>query len=87
MAQRYKVFAIRDRALDCFGQPFFAPSVGAALRSFSDEINRQDPNNALARHPEDYDLFTLGEYDDQTGEFDTCRPSQVAVGKDLVIKG
>jgi len=83
---KYKVFAIRDRAIDSYGQPFFAPSSGAAIRSFSDELNRPDERNALSKHPEDYDLFALGEFDDQTGEFDTTRPAQLAVGKDLKLK-
>jgi len=83
---RYKIFTVRDRAIDAYGQPFYATSVGGAVRSFSDEINRPADNNQLAKHPEDFDLFLLGEYDDQTGEFDTTRPAQVAVGKDLIIK-
>lgn len=82
---RYKVLAIRDRAIDSYGQPFYSASVGGAVRSFSDEVNRPE-NNTLHKHPEDFDLFLLGEFDDQTGEFDTTRPAQVAVGKDLVIK-
>lgn len=81
---RYKIVAIRDRAIDTFGVPVFVASTGAAIRSFSDEVNRKDDNNNLSKHPEDFDLFLLGEYDDQTGEFDGCRPSQLAVGKDLV---
>jgi len=83
---RYKIFSVRDRAIDAYGQPFYATSVGGAVRSFSDEVNRPAENNQLAKHPEDFDLFLLGEYDDSTGEFDTTRPAQVAVGKDLVIK-
>lgn len=81
---RYKVVAIRDRAIDSFGVPVFVATTGAAIRSFSDEVNRKDENNNLCKHPEDFDLFLLGEYDDQTGEFDGCRPQQIAVGKDLV---
>jgi len=84
---RYKVLTVRDRAIDAYGQPFFSASVGGAIRSFSDEINRAHENNQLNKHPEDFDLFSLGEFDDQTGEFDATRPQQVAVGKDLIVKG
>jgi len=83
---RYKILAIRDRAIDCFGQPIFAASIGGAIRSFGDEVNRPDTNNQLNKHPEDFDLYLLGEFDDVTGQFHTDRPSQVAVGKDLLIK-
>lgn len=81
---RYKVLSVRDRAIDAYGQPFFTSSVGGAIRSFADEINRAGDNNPLSRHPEDYDLYLLGEFDDSLGEFSCERPSQVAVGKDLV---
>lgn len=81
---RYKIFAIRDRAADVFGQPMFMPSTGVAIRGFSDEVNRVADNNNLNKHPEDFDLYSLGEYDDETGEFSTTRPTQVAVGKDVI---
>lgn len=83
---RYKIVCVRDRAADVYAQPHFVAATGVAIRGFSDEINRQDENNQLYKHPEDFDLFLLGEYDDQTGEFDCVRPQQIAVGKDLVVK-
>lgn len=78
------VMSVRDRAADVYGQPFFSTSVGGAQRSFGDEINRKDAQNALSNHPEDFDLFQLGVYDDNTGLFECGTPRQVAVGKDLV---
>lgn len=82
---RYKVCVIRDRALDAYGVPVFVQSKGMAIRSFSDEVNRVDQNNSLNKHPEDYELFYLGEYDDETATFEQERPQQLAVGKDCVI--
>lgn len=85
---KYKVVAIRDRALDAFGQPFFPPTIGAGIRSFSDEVNRSAEGNPLNKHPEDYDLYLLGEYDDSSGKFSQGEsPSQIAIGKDCLIKG
>lgn len=85
---KYKVLAIRDRAIDTYGQPVFVPNVGGAVRSFGDEIKRehspQSPN-PLNQHPEDYDLYLLGEYDDQTGMFECGVPEQVAIGKDYAV--
>lgn len=79
------VVAIRDRAIDAFGMPNFVVSVGAAVRSFGDEVNRADPNNQLNKHPEDFDLFQLGVYNDADGSFELLdSPRQVAIGKDLV---
>lgn len=81
----YKVFSIRDRASSAYAQPFYMASIGAAIRAFSDEINRVDANNSLNKHPEDFDLFYLAEFDDNTGEFTGLRPEQVAVGKDVAV--
>lgn len=83
--KRY-VFSVRDRASDTYGSPFLTVARGQAIRSFSDEVNRKDEGNQLFRHPEDFDLYELGEFDDSTGLFATGVPKQVAVGKDLVLK-
>lgn len=80
----YFVLAVRDRAADAFGQPMFVASKGGAIRSFSDEINRKEPNNSLAAHPEDFDLYELGTFDDSNAKFECASPRQIAVGKDLV---
>lgn len=82
---RYKILAVRDRAIDAFGQPFFSVSVGGAVRGFADEINRAGENNQLNKHPDDFDLYLLGEFDDSNGKFETSDPSQVAIGKDLKV--
>lgn len=79
---KYKILTVRDRVADVFGTPFFVASVGAGIRSFGDEVKRVDGNNQLNKHPDDFDLYYLGEFDDSTGMFDTARPSQVAIGKD-----
>lgn len=82
----FKVLAIRDRAADVYGVPMFMQSVGQAIRGFSDEVNRSDQNNNLFKHPEDFDLYLLGTFDDETGIFTTDKPpEQVAVGKDVKI--
>lgn len=80
------VLAVRDRAIDAFGTPIFAQSVGQALRSFSDEVNRADPSNQMNHHPEDFDLYRLAEFETDTGEFTQTGPEMVSVGKDCLIK-
>lgn len=82
---KYFVVVVRDRAADVFGTPNFVNSIGGAIRGFADEINRVDANNMFNKHPEDFDLFKLGSYDDATAVFECGLPVQLAVGKDLVI--
>lgn len=74
------VVAIRDRAVDAYGQPVFVKAVGQAVRSFGDEINNEQ--SAMYAHPEDYDLYLIGTYDEGTGALTPQSPSMIAIGKD-----
>jgi hypothetical protein len=79
-----KVFAVRDSAVGGFMNPFVAPAVGLAARSFADEVNR--PDTPLNAHPEDYELFELGEFDSDSGRIN-AHPSPVSIsrGKEVFI--
>lgn len=75
------VFSVRDRALNGFMRPFVAPAVGIAVRSFADEVNKQD--SPMFAHPDDYDLYELGTFDEETGLIVPREtPRQVAIGKE-----
>lgn len=63
------VVSIFDKASLSFSRPVFTTSEGVAIRSFRDEVNRVEPGNDVANHPEDFELFYLAEFDDQTGLF------------------
>lgn len=80
------IFAVRDQATDQFGNPMFLVSAGQAHRSFADEVNRDDAQNQLNRHPTDFALWELGTYDTDTGLFDTHPPKQLITAKDVKIK-
>jgi len=79
------VVAVFDRAAQLFGRPFFVQAPGQAIRSFTDEVNRKDDQRGeFARHPDDFDLFHLGEYDDTHATFEIlAKPRQLALGRDL----
>lgn len=81
------IVAMRDSAVNAYGTPNCVPHVGAAVRGFGDEVNRRDPEgrNQLNAHPDDFELYELGSYDDQTARFELLEePRLVARGKDLV---
>lgn len=80
---KHKVVAVKDRMVDAFMRPFTAPALGIAIRSFQDEVNRKD--SEMNKHPEDYDLFHLADWDDETGEFTNLgMPAQIAIGKNSI---
>lgn len=60
------VCAVHDRQLDAYMRPFTAASKGQAIRSFRDEVNRAD--SELHKHPEDYELYQVGTFNENTGE-------------------
>lgn len=80
------ICAVKDRALNAFTRWSPAPSLGVAIRAFTDAINnREDPMNS---HPDDYDLYHLGFVDDGTGVLvPLAPPVQLALGKQVFIGG
>lgn len=66
---KHGIFAVLDAAAGCYSKPFFMPNSAVAARSFSDEVNRSDPNNNLHAHPGDFSLVDLGTFDDVEGTF------------------
>lgn len=80
------IVSVKDRAADAFGRPAFVPSSGVAIRSFTDEVNRENPDNQLFHHPDDFDLYELGTFDDSTGIV-TCysTPKVLILGKAVKV--
>lgn len=60
-----RIYAIRDKAVGAFMQPYFARSDAEALRSFQDAVS--DVKSPFHAHAEDYDLYHLGHFDDAAG--------------------
>lgn len=76
------VCSIKDRAADAYGRPFYVPAVGVAIRSFQDEVNRASDESQIYQHPDDFDLFELGAFDDSTGTFELYEvPKLLMLGK------
>lgn len=59
------IFSIFDYCADVYCTPFVMDSANLAIRSFSDYC--VVPDTSIFKHPEDYALFQLGEYNKQTG--------------------
>lgn len=61
-----KAFSIKDSKTGIFNTPFFNHTPGEAERNFRELAN--DKQSMVGKYPEDYDLYAMGEYDDQTGK-------------------
>lgn len=81
------IISIRDIVANLYSQPAFVQSKGSALRSFSTEVNRADANNQLYNHPNDFELYALGTFDDETAVFELyAKPEPIGLARDYVIK-
>ena len=61
-----KTFTIRDSKGEFYSPPFFQKTHGEAERSFKQLV--QDKQSQVSKFPEDYDLYYIGEFDDNTGK-------------------
>lgn len=80
---RLSIISVKDTAAQAFGRPIFVPAIAVGLRSFRDEVNRKDSTDELSKHPEDFELYELGSFDDATGIIDVIEPRLVSRAKDL----
>lgn len=62
---KLKMFSLKDVKADVFGSPFVFSKVELAKRMCRDLA--RDSNSMLSRHPEDFHLYEIGEYEDLTG--------------------
>jgi hypothetical protein len=60
------VYSIFDKTAKQFGLPFFQITDETALRLFGNLVN--DKDSMLNKNPDDYTLFQVGEFDEQTGD-------------------
>lgn len=77
---RVGIFSIHDSAAAAFLQPFFAGNETVAKRSFSQAINEESEQNSFFKHFQDYSLFSVGYFDDQTGEITPEKPQHLGNG-------
>lgn len=66
---KLKIYSVYDSKVGAYLPPFFLRSEGEAIRSFTHAATSDE--HTFAKHPSDYTLFDLGEYDDETGSIDT----------------
>lgn len=72
--------AIRDIKVGAYQQPACVAAIGGAERAFSDAVNNQERNTDISRHPEDFELYILGTFDDETGRIETKEQPQFVMG-------
>ena len=77
---KVKIYSIYDSKAESYAKPIFADRVGEVIRSFGDIAN--DKSHPIGKHPEDYSLYEIGEWDDDAGTVENTTPHK-SLGKAL----
>lgn len=75
------ICSIQDSKAQAWLTPLFFQSNAQAVRSFGDAVNS---DTDFAKHPEDYTLFQVGEFDPSEGIVLGISPVSLAVGVNLI---
>ncbi len=76
----YKIFAVWDAKTEAYMQPFFSPTLGSGIRAFVDAAG--DPQSILSKHPGDFLLHHIGQFEDATGTLIDENPTALGSGLD-----
>lgn len=72
---KMKIYSVFDTKVANYGRPWYAYQDAAAIREFSDAVNdASNPANQWNKHPEDFQLFCIGAFDDATGALSSHAP-------------
>jgi len=82
----YKMFAVKDKALDTYSAPFTQATIEAGLRMWRDLVMFGQDDNRYKRSPEDYCLYMVGEYDDESGQTNPAVPVRLASAAEVLAE-
>lgn len=68
-------YSILDQKAGIFSPPFFTVHEALAIRMVQNVVS--DLSTSIGQHPADFALFSLGTFDDQTGQFQATTPTMI----------
>lgn len=75
------IFSVHDQKADAFLPPFFLPKIEMAQRVFADCC--KSDSHQFGSNPQDYTLFHLGTFDDESGEIYQLEKAKISLGNGL----
>ena len=78
---RTVICSIFDKATHAYMRPFQAQAVGQAIRMFEDLV--RDPQTEVGKHREDYTLFHIGYFHDNSGQLEPIEPVPLRRGQEV----
>lgn len=77
---KLEMYAIEDSKSGTYLTPFFMQNADMAIRAFMGSIKNP---GLMHDFPGDFNLWLLGEWNDQNGFLETCEPEQITKGHDV----
>lgn len=82
----YKLFTVKDKALDSYSAPFTQATIEAGLRMWRDLVMFGQEDNRYRRSPEDFTLYMVGEFDDTTAQTTPAVPVRLASAAEVIAE-
>jgi len=79
-----KVFAVFDSKVGAFATPWCSPTIASGSRAFAGAC--EDRSSMLFKHPADYALFLVGEFDESTGALVPCVPENLGFASSFIVQ-
>ncbi|AXH75519.1 MAG: nonstructural protein [Microviridae sp.] len=76
------MFTVYDSKAQAFGNPFFMENKSTAIRAFTFAAN--DKNSDIGRYPSDFQLYYLGQFNDEDASLTIINPAAIAFALALV---
>lgn len=65
---KMQIVALRDIKTDSYSIPQFVANIPGWVRALGDVINERGSKETIAMHPEDFEAWHIGEFDDNNGK-------------------
>lgn len=84
---KYSIIVLRDIKANTHLPPMFVPNINAAIRDLAEVINepKSERTPVWARHPDDFELISCGEWDAESNYFDTPHDGSHTDTQQLVL--
>lgn len=84
---KHGVFALRDTCVGTFLMPMFFANRPGAVRALGDAVNKPGEDNQFYQHPEHFQLYIIGEFDDEVGLVVSLPAPEFVVDCQSLVRG
>lgn len=81
---KLNAYTIYDVASGTYMRPFYSEADGQAVRGFKDIAC--DENHEVGKHPEDYTLYRIGDFNTTTGKMTGEDLEKLATGLEMIAE-